>query len=157
MSSTSTNSRRTVRVEATGEVGAAARDTYRMIADYRTGHTRVIPQKYFRNLCVERGGYGSGTIINYDLIMFGKTNHGRAEVTEPDPGRVLMETDAGQNIVTTFTVDEVDASRSRVTIATELPTRGGIAGSIERFVIRSFLRRVYADELAQLDREVRIG
>ncbi len=152
MSTTSTG--QTLRVEARANIGAAAPDVYRMIADYRTGHTRIIPRRYFRNLEVEKGGYGAGTLIRYDLLAFGTTYHARARVTEPQPGRVLVETDLEKGAVTTFTVEPLGGTQSRVTIATEMPTRFGVAGWLERAMTRRFLRRVYAAELAQLDSEV---
>jgi hypothetical protein len=155
--STASSNGRLLRVEARANVGAAAPDVYRMIADYRTGHTRIIPPRYFRNLEVEKGGYGAGTLIRYDLLAFGTTYHARARVTEPEPGRVLVETDLEKGAVTTFTVQPLGVSESRVTIATEMPIRSGLVGWLERAMTGSFLRRVYAAELAQLDSEVRAG
>lgn len=144
-----------LRVEARASVGAAAPDVYRMIADYRTGHPRIIPPRYIRNLEVEKGGYGAGTLIRYDLLAFGTTYHARARVTEPEPGRVLVETDFEKGAVTTFTVEPLGASEARVTISTEMPMRSGFVGWLERAMTGSFLRRVYASELAQLDSVVR--
>jgi len=146
----------TLHAEATAHVGASAADAYRMIADYRVGHTRIIPPRYFRDLRVEEGGYGAGTVIRYDLIAFGKTTRARARVTEPEPGRVLVETDLDKGAVTSFVVDPVGTAKSRVTIKTDMPTRSGLVGFIERAVIRRFLRRVYVAELALLDAELRI-
>ena len=146
----------TLHVEVSANVGASAADAYRMIADYRVGHTLIIPPRYFRNLRVEEGGYGAGTVITYDLIAFGKTNHARARVTEPEPGRVLVETDLEKGAVTSFIVDPIHAAKSRVTIKTDLPTRSGLLGVIERAVIRRFLDRVYIAELAHINRELRI-
>lgn len=137
-------------------VGASAADAYRMIADYRVGHTLIIPARYFRNLRVEEGGYGAGTVITYDLIAFGKASHARARVTEPEPGRVLVETDLEKGAVTSFIVDPIHAAKSRVTIMTDIPTRSGLLGVIERAVTRWFLERVYVAELALLNRELKI-
>jgi len=143
-----------LRVGVTAEVGAAAPDVYRMIADYHDGHTRIIPPRYFRNLQVEQGGYGDGTVIRYDVLAFGTIYHARARVTEPEPGRVLVETDLEKGAVTSFIVEPLGGSRSRVTITTSLSTRAGILGRIERAVMRSFLNRVYVAELAQLDAQM---
>jgi len=139
----------TLHVEATAEIHAPAPDAYKMIADYHDGHKRIIPPQYFRNLEVEQGGYGEGTLIRYDLLAMGTTYHARARVTEPEPGRVLVETDLEKNAVTHFIVDPLGASRSRVT--TDLPTRGGVLGWVERAMAGRFLKRVYVEELAQLD------
>ena len=141
-------------VEATADISAAPAAVYGMIADYRIGHRRIIPPKYFRNLEVEEGGYGNGTLIRYDLLAFGQTNHARARVTEPDPGRVLVETDLDKGAVTSFIVEPLGAARSRVTIATEMPTRSGLVGWLERAMTGSFLKLVYVAELALLNAEV---
>jgi len=45
-----------VTVEARAPVHAPADRVYDLIADYRNGHPRIVPPKYFRNLVVERGG-----------------------------------------------------------------------------------------------------
>jgi hypothetical protein len=42
---------------------------------------------------VERGGVGAGTVIRFRLRVFRRTRDFRAEITEPTPGRVLVETD----------------------------------------------------------------
>ena len=144
-------------VSASAKVGAAATIVYRMIADYRNGHTRIIPAKYFSNLEVEEGGYGAGTLIRYHLHALGTTHHARARVTEPEPGRVLVETDLDKGAVTTFTVDSLGGNASQVTIATDIPVRGGLLGSVERLMLRNFLQRVYAAELARLAEQARIG
>ncbi|HEY3744785.1 MAG TPA: SRPBCC family protein [Gemmatimonadaceae bacterium] len=146
----------TLHAEASAKVGGSAADAYRMIADYRVGHTRIIPPRYFRNLRVEEGGYGAGTVIQYDLIVFGTTNHARAHVTEPEPGRVLVETDLDRGAVTTFIVEPLSAGKSRVTIKTDLTTRSGLLGVIERALTRRFLERVYVAELALINRELKI-
>jgi hypothetical protein len=77
-------------------------------------------------------------------------------VTEPEPGRVLVETDLTKGAVTTFTVDSLGGRRSLVTISTELPVRRGVIGAIARAMARRFLRKVYVAELARLDEQVRI-
>lgn len=155
--STSRSSGSLLRVAASAKVGAAATAIYRMIADYRNGHPRIIPPKYFSNLEVDEGGYGAGTLIRYDLHALGTTHHARARVTEPEPGRVLVETDLDKGAVTTFTVDSLGGHASQVTIATDIPIRAGFRGAVERILLRSLLERVYAAELARLDEQVRIG
>jgi hypothetical protein len=139
-------------VEARASVRAPADRVYELIADYRAGHPRIVPPKYFQNLVVERGGRGAGTVITYEIKLFGRVRHDRARVTEPEPGRVLVETVDGQNIVTTFRVEPAGASASNVTISTIVPTRRGLAGALERVLVRALLAPVYRDELALLSR-----
>jgi hypothetical protein len=87
-------------------------------------------------------------VIRFSMRAFGRTTTMRAAVTEPEPGRVLVETDPEGAVVTTFTVDpEADGARSRVTIATDLE----VAGWLRRLLVTRFLRRVYAREIALLE------
>lgn len=136
-------------VHASAEIDAPPSTVYRLVADYRDGHTRIVPPKYFSDLRVESGsGWGAGTVITYRVRLFGTTTQARATVTEPEPGRVLVETDPENRTVTTFVVDPVGDARCRLTISTAIPTHSGIRGWLERSFIRSSLARVYAAELA---------
>ena len=143
--------RKVYTVTASALVEAPAETVYAILADYRDGHPHILPRKYFTGLKVERGGYGAGTVIRFGMRAFGKTREARAAVTEPEPGRVLVETALDEGgPVTTFVVEPV-GGRARVTFKTELTSASGVAGAVERFVASRFLRRVYALELAQLD------
>ena len=143
--------RKTYTIMATAPVEAPANVVYSILADYQDGHPHILPRKYFTSLTVERGGVGDGTVIRFGMRAFGKTRESRAAVTEPEPGRVLVETVLdGAEVVTTFVV-EPEAGRSRVTIMTEMGSAGGLRGALERLVTRSFLKRVYAAELEQLN------
>ncbi|HEX8352835.1 MAG TPA: SRPBCC family protein [Pyrinomonadaceae bacterium] len=138
-------------VTASALVEAPADLVYAIIADYRDGHPHILPRKYFTFLAVERGGFGAGTIIRFGMRAFGKTREARAAVTEPEPGRVLVETaidDDGP--VTTFVV-EPEGRRARVTFSTELRSAAGLPGLVERFIATRFLKRVFAAELEQLN------
>lgn len=136
-------------VQASASIDAPAASVYRLVADYRDGHTRIVPPKYFSDLRVESGsGWGAGTVITYRMRALGSTTNARAAVTEPQPGRVLVESDAGNQTLTTFVVDPQGERGSRLTISTTLPTHSGIRGWLERRFIRYYLGRVYAAELA---------
>ena len=145
-------------ITASRIVGASAAEAYRLIADYRGGHQRILPPKYFGNLRATKGGYGDGTEIAFEMYPFGmkrSIQQGRSRVTEPEPGRVLVETDLDRGFVTTFTVDPLSATSSRVEFVTAVPRKPGILGAFEKAVITAFLRRVYDAELKQLDDVVR--
>ena len=139
-------------VKASARVDAPADVVYGIIADYRNGHPHILPKQYFEWLEVEQGGRGNGTVIRFQMRVLGQTRVLRAVVTEPEPGRVLVETDTGGvGPVTTFTVEPTE-SGSHVTFSTVLTSAGGPLGVAERFVLRRILRRVYAAELEQLGR-----
>ena len=147
----------TLHVEATANVAASADDAYHMIADYRTSHARLLPPKYFRDLRVIEGGYGDGTLIEFDVLAFGKTMHLRATVTEPEPGRIVAETNVGDGSVTRFVVEPLTDATARVTIATDRRLEHtGVLGWIERAMTRSLLRDIYVTQLAKLDEQLRI-
>lgn len=137
------------RISAEGLVNAPARVAYAVIADYREGHPRIMPRPPFVSLDVEEGGTGAGTIIRCQLKVLGRMRTFRAEISEPDPGRVLVETHLDSETVSTFTVEPV-GDRARVVIATEVPSRGGPLGWLERFLVKRALEPVYVREIELL-------
>lgn len=145
----------THRVVASANIGTSPAEAYRIIADYRVGHPGILPQQYFRNLRVIEGGYGAGTVITFDVIAFGRTVTARSRITEPVPGRVLVESDTEKPLVTTFTVDPNADGTARVTFDTTFQTRAGLLGRLEGWMMRGFLKRVYPAELDQFDEYAR--
>jgi hypothetical protein len=140
-------------ISASAIIPARRERVYSLIANYRDGHPRILP-KQFSNLTVEQGGVGQGTVIRFQMSVFGKKQTFRAAITEPEPGRVLIETDLDTNgAVTTFTVNPGTApADSRVTISTELPVRGSFLGLVERTLATILLRPIYQKELENLAR-----
>jgi hypothetical protein len=135
---------------ASALIPAPPQDVYAIIADYHHGHPQILPKPPFVSLTVEQGGTGSGTVIRVQMRVLGQLQTFRAVVTEPEPGRVLVETnDTGY--VTTFTVEpRADGQHAYVTIATEMTGRAGIVGALERWFVPRLLRPVYVKELGQL-------
>jgi len=140
-------------VTASAVIPARRERVYALIANYHEGHPRIVP-KQFSGLVVEQGGIGAGTVIRFQMTVFGRKQTFRAAVTEPEPGRVLVETDLDANgAVTTFTVDQGPApADSRVTIFTELKVRSGFPGLIEKALSTLLLRPMYVKELENLAR-----
>lgn len=140
-------------VSASAVIPARRERIYSLIANYNDGHPRILP-KEFTSLVVEQGGVGAGTIIRFQMSLLGKKQSFRAAITEPEPGRVLVETDLDTNgAVTTFTVNPGGApADSHVTISTELPVRAGVLGNIEKRVMTLLLRPIYVKELENLAR-----
>lgn len=126
---------------------------YSILANYNDGHPRILPRQ-FSNLIVEQGGVGAGTVIRFRVNILGKTQNFHGEVSEPDPGRILVEKYfEPQGIVTTFTIDPGTApADSRVTISTTAPVRQGFRGAIEKILSPLLLRPIYRQELANLAR-----
>jgi hypothetical protein len=138
-------------ISVTKTILAPSEHVYAIIADYHKGHPSILPPQ-FTSMAVERGGVGAGTIIRFTMRLLGRTQRFRAAVTEPEPGRVLLETYLETDgMVTSFIVDPEPASgRSQVTISTSLKVRGGILGKIERFLSTKLLYPIYVRELELL-------
>lgn len=132
-------------------IEAPAERVYGILADYKVGHPQILPRPPFESLEVEQGGYGAGTIFRCTMRFWGMASQFRAAVTEPEPGRVMVETDLTGAIVTTFTVEPRDKNRrSLVTFSTRLKTRGGPLGIVQRALSRRMLQPTYVRELANL-------
>ena len=71
-------------------------------------------------------------------------------VDEPEPGRVLTESDTGSSLVTTTTVSPQDGA-SLVRIATTWDGARGIGGLFERLFAPRVMRAIYTDELERLN------
>lgn len=139
-------------ITASAIIPARRERVYSLLANYNDGHPRILP-KQFSNLVIEQGGIGTGTVIRFDMSFLGKKQPFRAAITEPEPGRVLVETYFDNGAVTTFTIDPGSApADSRVTISTELPVRAGFPGKIERALSTLLLRPIYRKELENLAR-----
>lgn len=131
-------------------IDAPAARLYAILADYREGHPSILPRPPFVSLTVEEGGVGAGTRIHVEMKVLGRTESYRAVVTEPEPGRTLVETnDTGY--VTTFVVDAgEDGAGTMVTIGTDVADGGGVLRAIERRLVARLLRPVYRRELELL-------
>jgi uncharacterized protein YndB with AHSA1/START domain len=144
-----------IRAVSSAVIPAPPAIVYGLIADYQRGHPTILPPKYFQNLIVEEGGFGTGTRISFQMRSFGTVRHVQGHVTEPEPGRRLLETYPDSGIATEFTVDPVaGAQNSRVTIATRY-WKSGLRGWLERFLVPVFLRTVYVAELRLLAEQAR--
>jgi uncharacterized protein YndB with AHSA1/START domain len=136
-------------VSAEGTVDAPAETVYGYIADMRDHHPRFLPPA-FSDFRVESGGVGAGTIMRFKVTAGGRTREFRTKVAEPEPGRVLTESDTNSSSVTTFTVSP-HAAASLVRISTSWDGAGGIGGAFERMFAPRVMRAIYADELKRLD------
>lgn len=136
---------------ASALIHSPPQNLYAVIADYHQGHPQILPKPPFVSLTVERGGTGSGTVVRVQMRVLGRIQTFRSVVTEPEPGRVLVETN-DNGYVTTFTVEpRANGKHAFVTIATQITTgRAGRVGALERWFVTRLLRPVYAKELKQL-------
>lgn len=117
---------------------------YNIVADYCNGHPRILPKDYFLSIEVEQGGFGAGTIVNFEMRLLGQTKSFHSIITEPEPGRLLVETDIKSKIPTSFYVVPLgNAHQTRLTITTELKGQNIVEG----FIAKYLLQKIYREEL----------
>ena len=135
------------------KINSSADVVYSIIADYNNAHPKILPKPPFISLKVERGGIGAGTEMLVQIKMFGKVQTYRAVVTEPAPGKTLVETtDTGY--ITTFSVQsENNGNSCLVTFTTELAHYSGLKKKFEFWVTSKLLQPVYKKELEILASE----
>jgi hypothetical protein len=134
-------------------VGAPAEHVYRLIADFERHHPRFLPPA-FSEFRVEEGGVGAGTVHSFRMTAGGRARSFRMRVEEPEPGRVLTESDECSSMVTTWVVTP-EGPGCRVRVETRWQGAGGVGGFMERLFAPRVLRRLYDDELERLDRYAR--
>ena len=140
-----------VHAEARAIVDAAPDQVYAVLADYRHEHPHILPKPYFSDIEVEQGGQGAGTVFRVKTRVLGVERAYHMVVTEPVPGRTLVETDLDTGLATTFTISPTpDRMQSRVQIATDWEASRGLAGLVERLTTPPILRLIYTKELRQL-------
>jgi hypothetical protein len=101
------------------------------------------------------GGIGTGTRFELESRLMGTITVARFDVTEPEPGRVLVETMTDGAIETTFTVEPADTGRAtRLTLASEYTLPGGILLPLLRWVTGNILRGVFRREVALIARYI---
>jgi hypothetical protein len=143
-----------VTISASADVQAPPAIVYGVLADYHEGHPGILPRPPFGELVVESGGTGAGTVFRVTTRQgLGMITY-RMTVTEPEPGRLLVETDQDSDLVSTFRVEPVEGGHSRVTITTRY-TRGGVQGFLERRLLPALAAPIYRKEIANLERVAR--
>ena len=136
-------------ISAERVVEAPAETVYGYIADMREHHPRFLPPA-FSDFRVESGGVGAGTVTRFKVTAGGRTREYQMKVAEPEPGRVLTESDTSSSAVTTFRVSP-QGDASLVQISTTWDGAHGIGGFFERMFAPRVMRAIYLDELSRLD------
>lgn len=139
-----------VYVVAEGVIHAPAALVYTLISDFNVHHQKFLPPS-FEDFKVEEGGVGAGTIFSFTSRAARRTRHFRMRVDEPEPGRVMTESDLTSTMVTTWTLTP-QGRQTVLKIETRWKGAGGIKGFFEGLFAPPAMRRIYADELRRLDR-----
>jgi Polyketide cyclase / dehydrase and lipid transport len=139
------------RIAASRIIDASPQRLYDLLADYREGHPRILPRPQFGSLTIIEGGRGQGTVFDVEVRLLGRRRNRRGIVSEPVPGRQLVECYAGEPTVTSFTIEPMfSGEHARVTISTDTDVHRGLRGALERRIATRLLRPLYQRELAQL-------
>jgi hypothetical protein len=142
-------------VTAEGAVDAPPDVVYRYLSDMQNHHPHFLPPA-FSDFQVVAGGIGEGTVVTFQFAAGGRRRDFRQTLTEPEPGRRMVETDANSSSVTTFVVDPVDGGKSsKVTISTRWDGAQGIGGFFERMFAPRVMRGIYTDQIRRLDEYAR--
>jgi hypothetical protein len=136
-----------IRVSEEALIHAPPEVVYDTLADYQNHHPKVLPES-FSDFRVESGGRGAGTVMTFKTKAGGMTRSWRGVASEPEPGRVLVET-YDNGTVTTFYVHAAEGG-TRLRIETYW-TPKGLTGIVERLMAPSLLRREYAKEFANIE------
>src|SRR5690349_13063520 len=121
-----------IHVQASHIIDARPEQVYAVISDYEVGHPAILP-KYFTSLRVVKGGQGAGTELYVDLKVYGQEFHYHQIVTEPEPGRTLVETDVETGQFSRFTFEPLNGGQqTKVTIFSEFPASPGFKGLMEK-------------------------
>jgi hypothetical protein len=144
------------RAQAERTIGAPPAAVYAVLADYTTQHPKIMSAPPFSDLEVESGGVGAGTVFHITLRMLGRRQRLHMRVGEPQPGRVLTETNLDTGVVTEFTVAPREGgSRTLAGMSSEWETKGGLWGLVDRLVTPRLMGRMFAKQLHQLDQHMR--
>ncbi|WP_336084892.1 SRPBCC family protein [Nocardia sp. SSK8] len=132
-------------------VAADPQHTIEAIGDYETIRPRILSAHY-RDYKVIEGGKGAGTVVEWTLQATEKRSRNvRANVTVSDS--ILTERDANSSMVNTWTVTP-EGTGSRVTVRTTWQGAGGISGIFEGIFAPLGLKKIQAEVLANLAREL---
>jgi uncharacterized protein YndB with AHSA1/START domain len=138
-----------INIFAERTITAPAPQVYDYVADMRHHRPHFLPPA-FVDFHVESGGVGAGTVTRYKLTAGGRSRQYCMTVAEPEPGRVMTESDESSSLVTTTTVTPRGDAECQVRIAANWTGASGIGGVFERIFAPGVMRGIYADELERL-------
>ncbi len=140
---------KTYSVVVTKVINAPTAHVYRLVSDMN--HHRNFLPKEFAKLEIVQGGIGAGTVTRAHMNAMGSMVVYTLTVTEPEPGRVMRETDEAAGVDTFWTFTPVDGgARCELHLETKFRPKPGFMGFLERLLTPA-IRGVYRRELDLLD------
>ena len=142
---------KTVRVESTRLINAPVQTIYEILADFEDAHVAILPRQYFRAIKLLSGGQGAGTVYQLQMVVSGQTYDYEMHVSEPVPGRELLEVSSDGAVRTVMRVEPAGANGdSQVTIISDFTSEPGFMGWLQRLFQPAIVRRIYREELDNL-------
>lgn len=135
----------TVLINAAPDVVLAA------VSDYRTVRPRILPSQY-SDYRVLQGGIGAGTVAAWKL----QATESRVRDVQASvdlAGKTVIEKDANSSMVTNWTVAPA-GSGATVTVKTSWTGGTGVKGFFEKTFAPLGLRKIQAETLANLKKEL---
>lgn len=124
------------------------------VADYQTVRPKILSEHY-RDYRVLEGGQGAGTVATWKLQAT-ESRVRDVKATIDIAGHTVIEKDANSTLVTNYTVAPAGPGSS-VTVKTSWTGAGGVKGFFEKTFAPLGLKKIQAEVLANLKREVEKG
>jgi hypothetical protein len=124
------------------------------VADYQTVRPKILSEHY-RDYRVLEGGQGAGTVATWKLQAT-KSRVRDVKATVDVAGHTVIEKDANSTLVTNYTVAPAGPGSS-VTVKTSWTGAGGVKGFFEKTFAPLGLKKIQAEVLENLKREVEKG
>jgi uncharacterized protein YndB with AHSA1/START domain len=142
-------------VSVARRIDAPPERVYNLIIDMDE-HRRILPRQ-FESLDVLEGGKGDGTVFRLTMNVTGNRTTLEMKLSELEPGRVVQERDIQAGITTIWELTPEDGGRSTLRITSEFPDKPGLSGWVERLVTSSMIRKIYRQELENINRYLTTG
>jgi hypothetical protein len=124
------------------------------VADYQNVRPKILSEHY-RDYRVLEGGQGAGTVATWKLQAT-KSRVRDVKAAVDIAGHTVIEKDANSTLVTNYTVAPAGPGSS-VTVKTSWTGAGGVKGFFEKTFAPLGLKKIQAEVLANLKREVEKG
>lgn len=132
-------------------IDAAPAAVLEAIADYQTIRPKILSPHYSQYRVVQ-GGQGRGTVATWRLQAT-KSRSRQVQATIDVAGHTVIEKDANSSLLTNWTVSPAGPG-STVTVKTTWTGAGGVKGFFEKTFAPLGLRKIQAEVLANLKKEV---
>jgi len=140
-----------VSASSTVLMNAAPEAVLAAVADYQTVRPKILSSHYSDYQVLE-GGHGEGTVVTWKLqATESRVRDVKAAVEVA--GHSVIEKDANSSMVTTWTVAPAGTG-STVTTKTTWTGAGGVKGFFEKTFAPLGLRKIQAEVLANLKKQV---